>query len=263
MINIMALENKDFSVSVRNTFQNSLQSSSISNKNLEKIIELFKENYKAFNKSIQHILLKVLPCYKQHPQSERLLKLLKTVLLELKNQITSIDSIKIYQKVEFFVVETLKFLSSGLEAKDKSVRLGCVSIIENIFFQDFQTIFDFSAVKALLIKNTKELIRDKSSMIRTMAILLSVKLGLDDEVLKISFFDPVPKNRKLALQVQSINKNSINLISEKLYDIDPEIRIEALQKLFHFGIKNLNLATKREMVLISIRDRIDKVRNFA
>lgn len=257
----MALESNELYKSIHEDYTKAIQYQTVPRKYINNLLIEFQENHQIFVKALHHILLIILPNYSKGTQTERVLKVLKNLLVELKSQLMSNENTYFGSKIKYFIAEILKFTVSGLDSKKKSCRLGCATILIDILCINIHNLIDIPLViKSSLISKAKILLKDKSKSIRALSISIAEKLMLYDDILKTNLYDPVKSIRISAIRVLDVNKFNLNAMFQKVFDLDVDVRLEALKKISQFGFLDLSLEFRRQMVALAAKDRYEKIR---
>ena len=260
----MAVVAKDANYSIHEIYSKAIHYQTFPRKYLDQLLLLFEEDHESFSISLQNILLIALPHYITNSQAHKVLKITRSLFTELKKELQSHDSHKKSSKISQLITKSLTFILMGLDSKSKPCRLGCITLLDSIISLSFYELLPIpTLIQTSVLNKLKFLLRDKSSSIRAIAIKLAENLKLTEEILKFCINDPHKHNRIAAIKSSLPNLRNIKGISGKLFDIEYEIRFEALKKLMDFGIQNLDLHTRREILFISVKDRYEPMRNYS
>jgi len=240
---------------------NAIKFKSVPKRYVLELVKLFDSEASEFSKGIQNCVLQFLPKFKKEPIAERGLKVVVAAVDELKKKASSFDNEQETRNILRFVVAVMKLMILGLEAKDKNVRLGCVWFLERLVSMNLGDILDIpSYIFSNLIDKCRTLLRDRHNPVRFIAVNLASKLFMEDEILQCIESDPSRDVRRNAVKWVGLTKNSLEVIGNRLLDLDESVRLAASERLHDFNYSNLPLEIRRIVLAQAMRDRSEKVR---
>ena len=256
----MAANKDGIFIQINTILTQALKYTSVPRRSVAELLDYFQSNPRLFSEAIDSILIQLLPRFRKDDYSEKALRVIILVFDELKKQVCSFESQVHSQKTLNLVLAVIERLSLGMTARDKSVREGSSWMIQKILSINIHQLLDFpEELYSKLTKQVKVLLKDKSNYIRGCAISIANQLDLNYDILCISINDKNKENRKTAIVISDCTDN-IEVISQGIFDIMPEVRIATLTKIREVDIRNLSLDIRREIIFLITRDRSVKVR---
>jgi Nuclear condensing complex subunits, C-term domain len=240
-----------------------IKSKSIPRQSVTELQEYFYSHSAEFSQSIAQILYEILPMFQKHPSVEKYLNVIIRIFDETVKQACSSESQDERNLTVKNILPTLELLVLGLKAKDNPVRTGCTWMIHKFLCTYIHRLLDFPpAIFEEVKKTLKVLIKDKISKIRNLAIKIAKKFDLNEIIFDISTTDPNKENRVDAIRLAE-GLEYVQLISKKIFDYEPDVRIAALEKILNWELKYVDLIIKREILFMALRDRSAKAKKAA
>ena len=234
---------------------------------------LFTEDPGEVSKAIQNCLLQVLQVFKKHPQSEKAVRAVVTMLEELLSLYTSEEVKQLNNDIFRTFAAVFRLLLQGLEAKDKAVRQGCAYVMERYCNLGIHTTVDLPVTFCQQLDCVIVLLlRDKDTQVRQLAAKLarySVHKDVVTELIRASRLEKAAEVRKQAIrsmclaQQGKIHAEFLEAVLDRLRDKDEAVRIEAWNKVSEVALTEMqSVADRRRVVVAGMVDRSERVREL-
>lgn len=244
-------------------FNEALLFTSPPKQHIQDLIEILQSSAEIFTESLLTILSQFIKAFKKSQKADRGMHFIVALLKEFRQIVCHYESEFCSQVTKNIVFEIFSYLCEGVKTSDVVKREASAWMLEKIFVLNIQQLFDFPEELYQKAFEVLELMaKDKKNKIRNYAISIAAGLNLVDEVLEYGVFDPVVENRKNAVSVTS-EVGNMREISDKIFDIEPDVRIAAYEKVNKWGFSSLSTEHRREVFFASFYDRNLKVQKLA
>ena len=235
--------------------------------------ELFAEDPGEVSKAIQNCLLQVLPVFRKHPQSEKAIRSVVTMLEELLSLYKSETHKQLSNDIFRTFAAVFRLLLQGMESKEKVIRQGSAHIMERYCSLGIHTAVDLPVTFCQQLDSiTVFLMRDKDTLVRQLGAKLarfSYHKDVLAELIRASCLEKAAEVRKLAVRSMSlVNKGEVNTdfleaVLERLRDKDEGVRIEAWGKISEVTLTEIeSVQDRRRIVVAGMVDRCERIREL-
>lgn len=236
-------------------FNTILEQKGASQEALGQLLQLFTLSPAEFSKSIQNILLKLLPIFRKERAADYAFSALAKVLAEVRRLATT----PMKKDVEKFWNALMQITVVGCESANALVRQGSAWVLEKLIVLGDGLQIAEVHIKAAE-KCTETMLRDKNNQVKLRAVFLASLLDKQPELLRASL-DPVKEIRRQAVLL--LDSNSLEAFAERAQDREEVVRLAAVERLSRCSAEDMPIEIRRVMLSASLKDRSASVRKAA